>query len=202
MSDHKSTDLDVRPAAERPTRYWLRLDPVDRAVQRLGRLWQWLSLYHAAELGFGYVLQPDAPNTYSELLEAWERSRATGTALPISSENSDTSIYGSVKVNGAFRFVHDVLHITTGLSFTTDDELRVADLQLQSLRGAGFDSTSLEHRILHADLVGQTFAVARNGCFPSDQREFVVACLTRGIEEAVRLARPASPTSDATQSRN
>ena len=168
-----------------------RIDPfeVDNAALRLGKFWIWTSRYHADALGFGYQLTPTAPNKYSDLQAAWNYSKKVQLALPISNENADSSVYRSVETNGAFRFVHDVLHCSLGLTFSAEDELTLADIQLESVRGAGFAASSLEHQILHADLVGQIYAVAVNHSFPEDQRRFVIDCLSFGIDEAVNRAR-------------
>jgi hypothetical protein len=137
------------------------------------------------EVGFGYVLVPDAPNVYSDLRTAFDRSVATGERLPISSENSDDVIYGSPKVNGALRFWHDVNHVRRGLDFGLVDELELSLWHLEELEKAGHPRESLAYRLLHADLTGQVYVQAFAQRFPSDQERFVTGCVTAGLDHGL-----------------
>lgn len=139
----------------------------------------------ADEVGFGYVLIPDAPNTYSSLTEAYKDSAATGKPLPISSENSDDVIYSPPSVNGALRFWHDVNHIRRGLDFGLVDELELSIWHLGELEKAGYPPGSLAWRLLHADLTGQVYVQAFGRRFPFDQRRFVSGCVTAGFDNGL-----------------
>lgn len=135
-----------------------------------------------AELGFGYVLTPDAPNTYPALREAFQLSATSGLPLPISSENSDAVIYTAPSVNAALRFWHDVSHVRHGLTFELVDELELSLWHLDQLEDAGYERGSLVGQLLHADLTGQAYVQAFASRFPFDQRRFVTGCVTVGFD--------------------
>lgn len=146
-------------------------------------------LDHAArtahDIGFGYVGQQNAPNTYDALTAAYERSVATGEPLPISNEHSTDVIFISPEVNVAHRFVHDVHHCRLGLDFGLVDELELAIWHLDRLEDAGIDPSSLEWQLLHADLIGQIQINAFARRFPSDQRKFGLDCILLGFERGI-----------------
>ena len=137
------------------------------------------------EVGFGYVLAPDAPNVYPDLRTAVARSMRTGEPLPISSENSDDIIYGSAAVNGALRFWHDVNHFQRGLDFGLIDELELSLWHLDELEKAGHTRNSLVWRLLHADLTGQVYVQAFAQRFPVDQRRFAKGCVSAGFDHGL-----------------
>ncbi|MDM2096418.1 hypothetical protein PP348_20300 [Mycobacteroides abscessus] len=139
----------------------------------------------AEQVGFGYVLVPDAPNTFHSLSQAYARSVATGEPLPISSENSDDVIYTPASVNGALRFWHDVNHVRRQLDFGLVDELELSLWHLGELEKAGHPAGSLVWRLLHADLTGQAYVQAFARRFPFDQRRFVTGCVTAGFDHGL-----------------
>jgi len=139
----------------------------------------------AEQLGFGYVLVPDAPNTFPTLSAAYAESVNTGAPLPISSENSDDVIYTSAGVNGALRFWHDVNHIRRRLDFGLVDELELSLWHLGELEKAGHPRDSLVWRLLHADLTGQAYVQAFAHRFPFDQHRFVTGCVTAGFDHGL-----------------
>jgi hypothetical protein len=137
------------------------------------------------EVGFGYVLTPDAPSTYPALITAFERSAKTGAPLPISSDNSDDVIYRQPSVNSALRFWHDVNHVRRRLDFSLVDELELSLWHLSELEAAGHERGSLVWRLLHADLTGQAYVQAFAQRFPFDQRRFVTGCVTAGFDHGL-----------------
>lgn len=139
----------------------------------------------ADEVGFGYVLTHDAPDTYPALVHAFGRSMAIGTPLPISSANSDDVIYTSPNTNGALRFWHDVNHVRRQLDFSLVDELELSLWHLGAVENAGHAPGSLVWRLLHADLTGQAYVQAFGRRFPFDQRRFVTGCLTAGFDHGL-----------------
>lgn len=139
----------------------------------------------AEEVGFGYVLSPDAPNNYPALVAAFQNSVKTGAPLPISSENSDDVIYTPPSVNGALRFWHDINHVRRGLTFGLVDELELSLWHPGELEAAGHDRGSLVWRLLHADLTGQAYVQAFAARFPFDQRRFVTGCVTAGFDHGL-----------------
>lgn len=136
-------------------------------------------------VGFAWTGRSDAPATYPDLIRAVERSLHSGEPLPVSSENTESVIYGCSEVNLALRFWHDVSHVLRGLDFTPSQELQLTQVQLGVLERAGWDRTSLTWRLLQADLVGQVYLSAIGRRFPCDQRAFVERCLTDSIAAAV-----------------
>ena len=139
----------------------------------------------ADEVGFGYIVQTDAPNTFPRLCDAYSHSCATGEPLPISSENNDDIIYGSPTVNADLRFWHDVNHVRRRLSFELVDELELSLWHLAELEAAGHERGSLVWRLLHADLTGQTYVQAFAQRFPLDQQRFVSGCVTAGFDQGL-----------------
>lgn len=139
----------------------------------------------ADQVGFGYVLVPDAPNTFASLTQAYTHSLETGAPLPISSENSDSAIYASSSINGALRFWHDVNHVRRHLDFGLVDELELSLWHLAELERAGHPRGSLVWRLLHADLTGQVYVQAFAQRFPFDQRRFVTGCVTAGFDHGL-----------------
>lgn len=139
----------------------------------------------AEEVGFGYALVADAPNTFPSLTAAYATSVATGAPLPISSENSDDVIYTPASVNGALRFWHDVNHVRRQLDFGLVDELELSLWHLGELERAGHPRGCLVWRLLHADLTGQAYVQAFARRFPFDQRRFVTGCVTAGFDHGL-----------------
>ncbi|MFV8241903.1 hypothetical protein [Mycolicibacterium peregrinum] len=139
----------------------------------------------AEQVGFGYILVPDAPSTFPTLTEAYQRSVTTGEPLPISSENSDDVIYSPASVNGALRFWHDINHVRRKLDFGLVDELELSIWHLDELERAGHPPGSLVWRLLHADLTGQAYVQAFAQRFPFDQRRFVTGCVTAGFDHGL-----------------
>jgi hypothetical protein len=139
----------------------------------------------AGEVGFGYLLVPDAPSTYPALCQAFERSMVSGEPLPISSENSDDIVYRSPSINGALRFWHDVSHVRRGLSFGLVDELELLLWHLGQLEAAGYERGSVVWRLRHADLTGQSYVQAFAQRFPFDQRRFVTGCITADFDHGL-----------------
>jgi hypothetical protein len=160
-------------------------DEIVDASDLLGSFVEQAARRTAEEVGFGYVLRPDAPNTYPALVAAFRHSLRTGAPLPISSENSDDVIYSPPSVNGALRFWHDVNHIRRGLTFNLVDELELSLWHLGELEAAGHDRGSLVWRLLHADLTGQAYVQAFARRFPFDQRRFVVRLVTDGFDHGL-----------------
>lgn len=134
-----------------------------------------------AEGGFGWVATPEAPSTYQQLRGAYAASLATGQPLPISSLNSEDSVFLEPEDNIAFRFWHDVSHVRLGLSFALADELELATWHLVQAERAGFAPSSLGYRLLEADHVGQVLMQALGGRFPFNQEAFVLTYARHGV---------------------
>jgi hypothetical protein len=160
-------------------------DQIGEASATLGRFIEQEAERTAEELGFGYVLTPDAPNSYPALRQAFTHSAATGAPLSISSDNSEAVIYSMPSVNAALRFWHDANHVRRDLSFNLVDELELSLWHLHELESAGYPRASLVWQLLHADLTGQVYLQALSERFPLDQRLFVIGCVTAGFDYGV-----------------
>lgn len=136
--------------------------------------------------GFRWGGDAAAPNDYGSLLKAYARSRLTGRPLPVSNQFSDTTIYGTLEANLAFRFWHDLTHLRLGRSFALDDEIEVAGAHLDVLRAVGFGPGSLEFELLHADTMGQALCSAATGSFPGEQLCFARLTIESGLNTAIR----------------
>ncbi|MFH5230827.1 hypothetical protein [Antrihabitans spumae] len=165
------------------------LAPTDRivgeAIDNLGGFILDQAEQTTAHVGFGWIVTPDAPNTYEGVRRAYARSCLTGEPLPISGENSDDVIYTDPLVNVGLRFWHDVNHARRGLSFELVDELELSLWHLDQLELAGFPRGGLEWQLLHADLTGQTYVQAFARRFPVDQRQFVNSCVTASFDHGL-----------------
>ena len=137
--------------------------------------------------GFGWRACSDAPNTFEEVLEAYQRCKESGERYPVLNTGSQTSILVSQDVNHAFRFLHDMTHIRLELGFDTESEMYVAVEHLNLLRRAGYVVGSLEWHLLHADTIGQIVAGCVLGRFVIDQRAFDFDCVEHGLRRAIEI---------------
>lgn len=113
-----------------------------------------------------------APTTFEEL----KRDAANGF-LFISSEHSDTAIYGA-QGNEMFRTMHDLGHLSTGLSFSTADEVTLALHQWEQVRlHIPREWRERCQAVYQADTIMQSLYCERHGEFPTNQTEFVLAAL-------------------------
>lgn len=113
-----------------------------------------------------------APETFEEL-----QADAANGFLFISSEHCGTSIYGE-HGNVMFRIMHDLGHLSTGLTFSTADEVALALHQWEQVR-LHIPPTWRERcqAVYQADTVMQSLYCDRYGVFPTNQTEFVLAAL-------------------------
>lgn len=135
--------------------------------------------------GTDFVASPDAPSSYPDLLATYMECIRTGKPFPVSSAHCERTIYRAPAGNLRFRFVHDLGHVEKGLSFSLEDEIELGAYHLETLRADGYDAKSLEHRLLHADTIGQTYCQALIGRFPYDQLGFALDALNYGVDTAV-----------------
>lgn len=102
----------------------------------------------------------------------------------VSSDNSAHTIYPHARMNIAFRFWHDLLHVTYNKAFTLKDELSVAAMHTADIK-AQFGADSLEARIMDADTAGQSLYDSIHGGFPVRQDLFVIDYILRGASAAL-----------------
>ncbi|MBB0995708.1 hypothetical protein G6024_01045 [Dietzia maris] len=167
-------------------RYANTLNPVtlDDGIQAASRFLLERAETITRELGFGYVASPDAPNTYESLMREFVRSSNTNVPLPVSSLNLDDCFYVP-EVTHALRFVHDMAHVMTGLTFDVNEEVELALLQMEDFKKHGLDPDTLEYQLLYADHVGQAMAMAVNRKFVIDQSVFILDAVTYGLDFAI-----------------
>jgi len=136
-------------------------------------------------LGFDWRGSEVAPSNFTDLQREHRSSELSGLPLRVSSRFCDQSIYDSPRGNQAMRFWHDTSHVRLGLNFTPDDEMELGCYHLEALRAEGFAAASLEHRLLHADTIGQTLCKVTIGQFPIDQLRFAQTATRLGIAAAI-----------------
>jgi hypothetical protein len=141
----------------------------------------------AAEHRMRYVPSADAPSSYPALLLVYRTRARTGSRFPVSPEHSQQTIFTRPQINWAFRFVHDLEHVRCRLSFSPFDELQVGAHHLEALETAGYGPKSVEHKLLHADTIGQARCVTLLGRFPYNQRRFDFDCVKHGLDTALKL---------------
>lgn len=119
----------------------------------------------------GFDVSEHAPSTYDGLVSMIEeRGR-----MVVWNGASDTSIYGDVEVNYAFRAWHDWCHWRGKHDFSEEGERASYVMQCQHLTGLYGDSPMVRrwHYILHAEIIGQVAYSNIHGDFPRNQLEFV-----------------------------
>lgn len=118
------------------------------------------------------VTEDFAPETYEGLCEGARRG-----ILLVPTQHSETSIYG-VEGNTDFRVMHDLGHLSTGLSFSTADEVALALHQWEQVRR--YIPVSWRERcqaVYQADTIMQSLYCERHGVFPTDQTAFIRTAL-------------------------
>lgn len=139
----------------------------------------------STRLGFSWTAAPDAPNTYKDLVAAFNQSQQTNQPLPVSDENSSRTVFGTPEANFAYRFVHDVHHVEGGLRFSSKDEFRLAVEIVALFEAAGGEPCSLPWLLLHADAVGQALFYAVAESYVTDQLQFALDCVRFGLEGGI-----------------
>ena len=132
----------------------------------------------ARRVGYWWTGVADAPSTLEEMI-CWARLCAGGDGLfPVSNEACEGTIYLSSEANMAFRFWHDMLHLSMHKDVSYDDEMQVA---AEHLRVAGASGLSnMAKAMLRADTYGQSMYYQAHGKFPEDQLAFVKKAIVSG----------------------
>lgn len=124
----------------------------------------------------GLKIQVDykqAPDNFADL----QRDAKELGVVFISDEHSEHSIYG-VAGNTAFRIMHDLGHLTTGLTFSATDEVALALHQWEEIRLLiPSDWRERCQAVYQADTIMQTLYHARHGQFVANQSEFIEQAL-------------------------
>lgn len=124
------------------------------------------------QYGFDFIDTDLAPNTFTDLMVAYQFSLENKKALPVFSGASDNTIYFDKQSNWGFRFWHDMVHCANKLDFSLQGEIQTANLQLIDV-AKHFGQDSLEYKIFKIDTIGQATYSTLYGIFPDNQIEFV-----------------------------
>lgn len=124
-------------------------------------------------LNIGFEESNNAPNTFKQLKEHYKNIKNSGGTFKVYSGGCDTTIYTSLHANYAFRFWHDITHLTYDLGFSTNDEIETAKKQMEVLKKY-IPADSLEFKLFYADTIGQTEYYADHKDFVKDQMAYVV----------------------------
>ena len=117
----------------------------------------------------------DAPNTYEDLVGDFKDHKR----LRVSTEHNQTSIYGAAG-NITFRIMHDLGHLLYDAKFTTDDEVKLAQIQWSDLaRYIPLEWKAVCGVVYAADTIEQSLHEQRTGDFPADQKAFVLGFLAK-----------------------
>jgi hypothetical protein len=114
----------------------------------------------------------DAPNSYKAL--TLPSAYDSQGRLRVYNGGSERTIYGSNRVNLAFRAWHDSLHLQYGLTFQPDDEIELASIHASMIKG------DYEKRLIMADVKAQVLHWQKFNAYVEDQRGFVVDYLKTG----------------------
>ncbi|SIS17840.1 hypothetical protein [Microbacterium sp. RURRCA19A] len=138
-----------------------------------------------ARAGVDWVFTPDAPNTYTELRQAWEVSLSTGAPLPVLNDHSESVIFTEPEGNFVYRYWHDVTHLERERNFSNPHELDMAMFHLWDAEQHGLSRGSLPWRLLHADAIGNVLHWSVYRDYVPDQRVFVENVVCFGLEAAL-----------------
>jgi hypothetical protein len=164
------------------------LNIITNAGRNLG-----LHYIHAAHkaaklLGFGYVPVEDAPDNMDKLAVAFVNAKRTGV-FPVWEGGSAKTVYGSKEANWAFRYLHDIAHIQSGLGMTTLEEVELA-VQESAKIAKAMGEGSAEQTVFLIDTACQSIYEQQQGEFPDNQLAFAVL-VWEELESLGKLESPA-----------
>ena len=113
-----------------------------------------------------YHIAQVAPSNLAEMRTAWGK-----LSYPIYAHGNTNTIYRLQAYNHAFRFWHDVLHLTNNLDVTFEDELTISEMHAIEAREYSSDAALL----MRIDTRGQSEYYNEHGVFPEDQLAFAWA---------------------------
>ena len=155
----------------------------DLACKDLTRQVEAMADQHCPQGWYG-VSDDEAPCTLRQMRLNWH----SAVAYPVSHDFCDTSIYGSVASNMAFRAWHDAMHVTFGLDAILNEEVELGKKHVRIIQG------ELQKVIMFCDTVGQSLYEDTMGNFPVNQKAFVY-WLSYGLQayladEGMHTVRP------------
>ena len=119
-----------------------------------------------ALFGKQYHVAKVAPSNLAGMRAAWGKR-----SYPIYAYGNANTIYRLQAYNHAFRFWHDVLHLTNNLDVTFEDELVISEIHAKEACAYGRDAALL----MRIDTRGQSEYYKEHGEFPEDQLAFAWA---------------------------
>jgi len=155
---------------------------------RVSRTFNAAVLTMANTYATGWTAGEDAPQSFAELKEYYERSKGH---IKVWSGASENTIFGCPEFNWAFRAWHDAVHIRYDLPFTPEGEREVAAIQCQQLieHYGQSDTTRFWCALIDSEINGQLEYASNNGGeFPIDQVDCVAVYMARkhGYELTLR----------------
>lgn len=139
---------------------------------RLSKFVEQQAFYVTRVYGVNYEETEDAPSTYADLRTSFEKALANKSPYYVYKGACEDILFTAPHYNWAGRFWHDWLHYSHSLDFGYTDEVKVGELQCQAVI-AEFGKDSLEHKLMHADTIGQTEYYRDHEAFVQDQLSFV-----------------------------
>ena len=143
------------------------------------------ALQTAEELGFGWRPARLTASGLEGLQAELRACHQTGLPFRVLEDFSDDTIFIGVTANWAMRFWHDTRHVWLSADFSTEAELEVASCHLARAKAEGLGPGTLEYAFLFADTVGQTLYLEHAHRFVVHQKDFVIDCVSLGIDEAI-----------------
>lgn len=113
-----------------------------------------------------YTVSDKAPSDESALFNS--------PSLVVWSGASDNTVWGSPRVNWAFRALHDALHLKTGLGFSPVEEIELGRIQASQYSGLMAD-------LVYIEVAGQAEHYLKTGQFVVDQVEFTMRQLAQRV---------------------
>lgn len=140
-----------------------------------------------AKVGFTWIAEPDAPENFYELRRCFTVSSMTRQPLPVNSKDAEHTVYGSPEANYQLRFVHDCLHVTSGLTFSSKDEYVLACHFMELAEDHGIRRGTIAWHLLLSDAVGQALYYAITKQYVSDQLRFGMDTVNHGLHRALLM---------------
>lgn len=120
-----------------------------------------------------------APNSYTEL------SKYRGApVLPVYAGACERSIFTRPETNVLFRGVHDCVHLAEELDFSAESESKIADIHRKQLLRIG--APEAVQNAVYWDVRAQIEYFFTHGAYVGDQRGFICAVLSDGLEKALQ----------------
>lgn len=129
-----------------------------------------------------HLMGDDAPNTLEEVRVALE-SRPYGDLFPIYHSHCETTILAKNCAHTAYRAWHDLVHCEVDGAFTLPGEILVINAQIDEMIRNGCDG--IPCAIVWYDIMGQLLHNYKYDKFPEISREFVEACMCKGLQFAL-----------------